>query len=95
MARAPSRYLFSVFIFWIVVKTGRLCLPVAGVRQRLIRWVGFPENRVEDAIRPKRREFAAHFVTSEIIPDTAWFAIGEKPPHGRDFSVSRWTGGAG
>ena len=66
-----SRRLHFVFTLWIVVKTGGLGPPMAGVRQRLIRRVGFPEKRFENAIRPKRRKFAAHFVTLAIIPDTA------------------------
>ena len=74
------------------MKTVGLGPPVAGVRQTLIRRVGISEKHVENHVRSKRRKFAAHFVTLAIIPDTAWFSIGDKPPHDRDFSVSRWTG---
>lgn len=61
------------------------------MRQRLIRRVSFPAKRLKDAIWSERRKFAAHFVTLAIIPDTAWFTIGDKSPHDRDFSVSRRT----
>ena len=39
-----SRHPGCVFTFQIVVKTDGLGAPVAGVRQRLIRCVGFPEK---------------------------------------------------
>ena len=64
-----SRRPHFVSTFWIVVKTDGLGSPVAGVKQRLIRRVAFPEKHAENAVRSKRRKFAAHFVTSAPILD--------------------------
>jgi len=58
-----SRCPHFVSIFWIIVKTGGLGPPITVVRQRLIRRVGFPEKRAENAIRSEHRKFVAHLET--------------------------------